>query len=168
MAPEPKDREMEAVLKLTPWERYLHFLKHVVTFDQVWMAEDDEGLVTICDREGVEVLPVWPARRYAEHALKKTWPGARNVAVPVQDWLERTLRPLRNDDDAALAVFPDSEGYGQQVSIPDVIDDVEAELATRLGSLPGFDSATEEIDLDELLKPAMRASMKAKPKGKLP
>ena len=131
------------------------------------MAEDEHGLLSF-NHQGREALPVWPAQRYAEHAMKKNWPDARYVSMKLRDWLDKILRPLRHADDTAVFVFPDSEGYGVDVLIPDMTADIRAELGTRLESLPGYDPNAEEIDLVELLKLAMRASMKAKPKGKLP
>jgi hypothetical protein len=164
---EPSDQEFEAVLSLPPAERYRHFLRKVVDVDGVWMAEDEKGLITVKGDGGEEVLPVWPARRYAEHAMWK-WPDAVFVRVSVERWLEKTLLPVEDAADVALAVFPDSEGYGELVLVPEMIADLRAELGTRLDSLPGYDPDAEEIDLDALLKPAMKASMKAKPKGRLP
>lgn len=167
MAAEPNDQEFEAVLKLSTEDRYRHFLKKIVDFDCVWMAEDEEGLITIIGEGGQDVLPVWPARRYAEQAMWK-WPGAEFFQVTVQRWLEKTLLPIEDAADVALAVFTDREGYGQLVQVPDMITDLRAELGSRLGSLPGYDPEAEEIDLEALLKPAMKASMKARPKGRLP
>lgn len=167
MNSEPNDHEFEAVLNLSPEGRYQHFLSRIVTFDQVWMAEDDEGVLSF-KHEGCDALPVWPARRYAEHVLREEFPEARYVAVKLRRWLEKTLSPVKDAEDVVIAVFPDAEGYGLQVWVKDMIADIEAELGTRLESLPGFDPDAEEIDLVELLKPAMRASMRAKPKGKLP
>lgn len=100
--------------------------------------------------------------------MKDNWPDAHYLAVELRNWLEKTLLPLKDADDVAVAVFPDAKGFGQHVLVPDIIADIKAELGTRLESLPGYDPDAEEIDLEELLKPAMRASMKAKPKGKLP
>ena len=167
MAAEPNDQEFESVLKLSTADRYRHFLTKIVDFDCVWMAEDEEGLITINCESGQEVLPVWPARRYAEHAMWK-WSGAEFVQVTVQRWLERTLLPVEDAADVALAVFPDFEGYGQLVQVPDMIADLRAELGNRLEALPGYDPTAEEIDLEALLKPALKASMKARPKGRLP
>ena len=167
MQSEPSDPEFEAVLRLPPLERYLHFLKRIVDLDAVWMAADDAGLVYFGDDNGRDVLPVWPARRYAENAMHKM-PEVGFVRKSIADWLENTLRPVADEMDVALAVFVDAEGYAESVLIPDMIKDLEGELGSRLQSQPGFDPDAEEIDLDELLRPAMRASMKAKPKGRLP
>lgn len=167
---EPTDPEFEAVLRLSPADRYEHFLKRVVDFDQVWMIEDDAGLVTFNHGDN-EVLPVWPARRYAEHAMERAlrdWIGARYVSRPVRDWLEGTLKPLTDEAGLAVAVFADADGEGLSVSISDIVADLQDELGRRLDSLPGFDPDAEEIDLEDVLKPAMRASMKFGPKGKLP
>ncbi len=164
---EPSDQEFEAVLNLPPAERYRHFLKKVVDVDGVWMAEDEKGLITVKGDGGEEVLPVWPARRYAEHAMGK-WQDARFARVSVERWLEKTLLPVEHAADVALAVFPDPEGYGERILVPEMIADLRAELCSRLASLPGYDPDAKEIDLDALLKPAMKASTKAKPKGRLP
>lgn len=164
---EPNDQEFEKVLSLPPAERYRHFLQKVVDFDHVWMAEDEKGLITVNGDDGREILPVWPARRYAAHAMWK-WPEARFVRVGVEWWLEKTLLPVENAGDVALAVFPDSDGYGKLVLVPEMIAELRAELGTRPDSLPGYDLEAEEMDLDALLKPAKKASMKAKPKGRLP
>ncbi len=170
MHAEPTDSELEAVLRLAPADRYEHFLKRVVDFDQVWMIEDDAGLVTFNHGDD-EVLPVWPARRYAEHAMEQAlrdWTGARYLSRPVREWLGVTLKPLSEEAGLAVAVFADAHGEGFSVSIPDIVADLEDELGRRLDSLPGFDPDAEEVNLDEVLRPAMRASMKSKPKGRLP
>ena len=168
MNPEPNDQEFKNVLSLPPDKRYEHFLKRVVNLDCVWMVEEDEQRYLSFNHKGLEVLPVWPARRYAEHAMIENFPNACYVSVNIRDWLARTLSPLRNVDDVAIAVFPDSAGEGIQVSVADMIADIETELNTRLGSLPGYDPNAAEIDVMELLKPKIKASLKAKPKGKLP
>lgn len=167
MDSEPGDQEFKAVLQLPEWNRYQHFLKRIVDFDRVWMAEDEQGLITVNGHDGEEVLPVWPARRYAQNAMNK-WPDFGFVCVSIADWLEKTLRPAANADDCVLAVFPDPDGNACVVLVPDMISEIEYELSTRLGSLPDYDPDADEIDLEELLRPAMRASTKTKPKGRLP
>lgn len=170
MPAEPTDPELKAILRLSPADRYAHFLKRVVDFDQVWMVEDESGLVTFNHGDN-EVLPVWPARRYAEHAMEralKDWTGARYISLPVRRWIEATLKPLTDEAGVAVAVFADADGEGQSVSVSDLVADLQDELGRRMEALPGFDPDAEEIDLDEVLKPAMRASAKSKPKGQLP
>ena len=170
MSAEPTDSELKAILRLSPTDRYQHFLKRAVDHDQVWMVEDDAGLVTFNHGDD-EVLPVWPARRYAEHAMERAlrdWTGARYISLPVRHWIEATLRPLADEAGVAVAVFADADGEGLSVSISNIVADLQDELGRRMDALPGFDPDAEEIDLDEVLKPAMRASAKSRPKGKLP
>ena len=100
--------------------------------------------------------------------MEKNFPEARYLGLDLQRWLDKTLQPLANVDDVIVIIFPDAEGFAVPVRVSDLIADIADERGRRLGSLPGFDSDAQEIDLAELLRPAMRTSMKAKPKGKLP
>ena len=165
MSREPNDREFEAILGLPPEKRYRHFMERIVDFDHVWMAEDDDGLLTFNHRGG-EILPVWPARRYAEHVLKDTFPDARFVAMTVRDWLEHTLCPLERETDVWLAVFPDADGYGCRAACADMIADLEDELGTEMETRPGPDAVTPKSGRDNRLEWAMKSFRKAKPSGK--
>lgn len=167
MNQEPNDHEYRKVLELPAEKRMIHCFKRCVDLNAVCLAEDAEGWITL-KYEGGEFLPVWPARRYAEACLPASeWPGVNYQRVELEDWLETTL-PKLEENSIDIAVLGTPQGDVRVLTASETRDAFEAELNTRLFRSPNWDPEAEEIDLMELLKPALKASMKAKPKGKLP
>lgn len=167
MDQEPNEHEYCNVLALPAEKRMVHCFKRCVDLSAVWMAEDAEGWITF-NYEGGEFLPVWPARRYAEACLPTSdWPGVEYQRVELDDWLETMLAKLE-DNGIDIAILGTPQGDVQVLTASETRDAFEAELNTRLFRSPNWDPEAEEIDLMELLKPAFKASLKARPVGKLP
>lgn len=166
---EPNDQEFYNVLKLEHEKRIEYFFKRCVDLNAVWVAEDAEGLITFM-QEDSEILPIWPARRFAEACLPKSeWPGIKYQTIELDEWCKVTIQRMA-EESIKIGIFGTPEGDILVLSSPEARDAFEAELNTRLFRSPNWDEKAErgQDDLMDLLKPAMRASMKAKPKGKLP
>ncbi len=166
---EPNDHEFRNVLAL-PFERRVdYFFKRCVDLDAVWIGRDAEGWITLQSDRG-DFLPVWPARRYAAACLlPSAWPGVEYMPIELDTFLGSDLAKLGEAGfKIGIFVVPDDDML--ILTVPEARDAFEAELNTRLFRSPNWDPDAKEEDIDfmELLKPGFRASMKAKPKGKLP
>jgi hypothetical protein len=67
------DKELEAILKLSPFDRYKHFIKRVADSEKMYMLVDKEGNWALADVEGKDVFSVWSAPEYARLSAFGEW-----------------------------------------------------------------------------------------------
>jgi hypothetical protein len=54
---------------------------------------------------GQTLIPIWPARQFAESCCKDEWQNYRPESISLDDWLEKWIPGIENDD-FKIAVFP--------------------------------------------------------------
>lgn len=102
---EISDNEFAAVSQLDAVARYRHFLKCVADWREAWGLYED-GWMSLHDDERRILLPLWPARRYAEAYRSQDWAQrAEARAIPLIELLEEWLPGLTRDG-RGIAVFP--------------------------------------------------------------
>lgn len=125
---EISDKEFAAVSRLDPIARYRHFLKRVADWREVWGLYED-GWMSLHDDEQRLLLPLWPARRYAEAYRADDWgQRAEARAIPLDELLEDWLPGLKKDG-RGIAVFP---VVPAKESIHPSLDDFERDLREEL------------------------------------
>lgn len=103
-------QEIEAVLRLDGPERFRHFVKQVVDWEQVWGLWD-EGWAIMKDGGEALVCPLWPAHEYAMLLCVGEWAEYRPKAIPLIEFLEDYLPNFRKNG-ILPGVFPTPTGKG--------------------------------------------------------
>ena len=125
---EISDKEFAAVTQLDAAARYRHFLKRVADWQEAWSLYED-GWMTMHDDEGRLLLPLWPARRYAEaHRLPGWGEAAEARSISLDRLLENWLPGLKADG-RGVSIFPVA---GKESSIQPSLDDFERDLRAEL------------------------------------
>src|SRR5690349_12168233 len=120
-------KEFESVTHLDPKRRYEYFIKKVADWQEIWSLWK-EGWVLMEDKEGKEVVPVWPHPIYAEATAVGEWLGYAPKKINLEDWFTKWT-PGMEKDHRSVAVFPTMEGETTTVSPLRLRDDLQEELA---------------------------------------
>jgi len=96
-------KEFESVVQLPPQKRYEYFIKKVADWRGMWSLWN-EG-VLMGDKNGDEMVPVWPHPLFAEALAVGDWLGYTSKRITLDDWLTRWTAGIEQDH-WAVAVFP--------------------------------------------------------------
>lgn len=121
------DKEYEAVRGLPSSERYKHFVKHVADTETVWSLCSAAGWVLMADPAGAEVIPLWPAERYAIDCAVDEFDGANPQSIPLDEFIEKWI-PGMTKDGRLAGVFPTSSASAIVVDPARLKDDLDEEL----------------------------------------
>lgn len=121
------DKEFEAVSALPFQARYEYFIKHVADSEVVWSLGADDGWVLMGDKEGHEVVPVWPHDRYAAACVSADWAGNKPRPIPLSDWMDVWLPGLAQDH-RLVVVFRTPTSNGAVVTPGRLTEDLAEEL----------------------------------------
>jgi hypothetical protein len=120
-------QEFEAVSALPPVERYDHFIKRVVDWEEVWTLRTMNGFVLADEGEGRELIPVWPHPDYAAACANGEWSECLPEMISL-DRFRKIWLPGIERDGRAVSVFPVQAGPGIVTETPRLATDLEAEL----------------------------------------
>jgi hypothetical protein len=121
------DKEFAAVTALPGPRRYDYFVKTVADRGEVWTVRGKDGFVMLAAADESPLMPVWPARRYAEAWAAAEGDDAEAHSIPLKKWLNTWLEGMKKDK-IGVAVFPVPAGRGVVVTPDRVQEDVRAEL----------------------------------------
>ena len=66
------EQEIEAIIKLTPQQRYAYFLKRICDWEEIWTLYEDDCIVLNEDKQGVLFVFLFPFETFASHyAIKQ-------------------------------------------------------------------------------------------------
>jgi len=111
-----------------PGERYNHLVHRVAETRQIWLLEDDAGLVGSADDEGRRYLAVWPDGGSAEACAVDEWAGAKPSAMDLGGWIEEAL-PAIAERDGMIAAHPTPDHQGFIVPPLGMKEDLEDALS---------------------------------------
>jgi len=120
-------KEIATVLNLPAKKRYEYFIKEVVNWDNVWGLYDSDW-ITIIDKDGYKLFPVWPHKKYAELFLQENYKISSPKSVDVDDFAENFLIKL-GEKNTAIWVFPTSEKAGFIVCYQTLYNDIHEEFS---------------------------------------
>lgn len=66
------DKEIKAISGKSPDVRYGYSLKRIADNDCLWVLSSKEGNFLCIQDEGLNVLPIWPFKEYAEIYLARS------------------------------------------------------------------------------------------------
>ena len=108
-----RPEQMKAILALPAQARFEHFVAQVADRQSAWSLWND-GFATMCDDQGTRVLPLWPAKDYAELLCTGEWASYRPKEIPLEDLLD-VLLPSLEAEANLTTVFPTPEERGPLV-----------------------------------------------------
>lgn len=103
-------KEIEAVLKLDGPTRAKHFVKRVLDAEAAWSLWKD-GWPLLATSEETPVLPLWPAREYAELHRDGDLAEYELDEIQLEDLLDNIL-PMLAEQGVLVGIFPTQIGKG--------------------------------------------------------
>lgn len=104
----------EDFTQYTPEQRLKYLVKTSVSNKQIWILTDQDGCVML-NTEDEDCAPVWPSEATAKAWATGEWADCTPQAIDLKTWFARWTLGLE-DDDVAVAVFPDEQGEGLVIS----------------------------------------------------
>ncbi|CAI8865887.1 MULTISPECIES: DUF2750 domain-containing protein [Burkholderia] len=123
MSAHPK--KIENVLRLNAQSRCEYFIRKVSDFEVVWSLFD-QGWATACTGAAT-VAPFWPEEAFAKLCATDEWQGFHPKAIALEDFLERWLPGMANDQ-RICAVFAAPSDRGTLMSPMDLEKLIRREL----------------------------------------
>lgn len=120
-------KQIEAILRLPPPQRYDHFIKRVVGWRKLWGLYSD-GWAMSETEDGQSVFPLWPEREYAELCANNDWAGYEPREIELNEFLVELL-PLLTERGVHPGVFFIPEEGSINIANDQLQSDLEQELA---------------------------------------
>lgn len=120
-------KQIDAIIKLPGLKRYEHFVKTVVSWGAVW-ALDDNGWALAATNDGIQVLPLWPAKEYAQLCATNEWAKYSPLSFDLE-YFRRTLLPKLELDGVLPGVFFTPDSFGVTPSVKELQSALHAELS---------------------------------------
>jgi hypothetical protein len=99
------DEEFRAVVALDGEVRYAYFVKRVADWREAWGLDDGTGWLTGQDDDGRLLMPLWPARRYADACRAEEWADGASRVIVFDQLLDQLL-PGLSSEGHLVSVFP--------------------------------------------------------------
>ncbi len=123
------EKQFEAVLALSSFDRYVHFVGKAADWQQLWGARNDEGWFLRMAPRDLEYFPVWPHPEYAQRIMDETFPGHTATEITLQSFMTHWL-PLFQRDDVRVGVFPNMDWTLWLIEAKDLEEVLTEELET--------------------------------------
>ena len=123
-------QELEAVIALSPEKRYNYFVKRICDWEQVWTLYEDNYIVLNEAKNGKLYILLFPFKDFAEHYTTniRGMKGVSYKSFEINEFLETIIKKLQANNVSNALVFPVANGYGLNVSMTDMVKDIQSEL----------------------------------------
>ena len=123
-------QELEAVTALSPEKRYNYFVKRICDWEQVWTLYEDNYIVLNEAKNGELYILLFPFKDFAEHYTTniRGMKGVSYKSFEINEFLETIIKKLQANNVSNALVFPVANGYGLNVSMTDMVKDIQSEL----------------------------------------
>jgi hypothetical protein len=111
-------QKINNVFALDSTERYGYLIRKVADFETIYLIADNEDKFVMIGSDGINVLPVWPEKEFAELFLTDDWKDYKVVEYSVNEFMD-LLDDLEKDK-IELAGFPNQELHTVHVSAIDM------------------------------------------------
>jgi len=165
MADNLTQKEIESIEALDEDNRYQYFLKQIIQSDHVYLPKDNKGWIDFNFKDGY-AIQVWSAPEFGLRLFESiNWlPLPSIVPMTLEDFLNGFFLEDQKDFVSIMPVITSELSIIKPAK--DVINDIKSYLKNTLSMQPGYDP--NNLDILRSLRPAIKQSMKSKPKGSLP
>ena len=107
-----------------------YFVKRICDWEQVWTLYEDDYIVLNEAKNGKLYILLFPFKDFAEHYATNTrgMKGVSYKSFEINEFLETIIKKLQANNVSNALVFPVANGYGLNVSMIDIIKDIQSEL----------------------------------------
>ncbi len=123
-------QEFDAIIKLSPEERYAYFIKRICDWEQIWTLYSDDNLVLNEDKKGKLEVFLFPYETFASYYAHgvKSMEEAVGKCFHLDEFMGEVMKKLLSHDVNMALVFPVTNGYGLKVTMKKLINDINEEL----------------------------------------
>lgn len=110
-------KEIDAILKLEPLDRFKYFIKRVVDFEEVWLLfNENDGYALNIEDDNSKYLPVWPFKEFSETWRSGSFSKFNSVKVNIHIFKDEML-PKLSKNKINILVFPTETKKGFIITI---------------------------------------------------
>ena len=123
-------QEIEAVIKLSPEKRYKYFIKRICDWELIWTLYEDHSIILNEGKNGELYMILFPFIDFASYYVTKTkeMSGSLCKSFELEEFLNTTLGKLQLHNINKALIFPVPNGFGLNVSVSKLIEDINKEL----------------------------------------
>ena len=124
------DQEFEAIIKLTPQQRYAYFVKRICDWEEIWTLYKGDCIVLNEDKHGVLFALLFPFESFASFYATRTVSLQNDLCkcFTLDEFLSIIVNKLLANNIASALVFPVPNGFGLNVPLTRLIADIHKEL----------------------------------------
>lgn len=129
-AMELTDKEIDAILGKSQDVRYTYSLKRIADNDCLWILTSKQGKYISIHNEGLNMLPIWPFKEYAENYISALDKEDEYTAIvlSIENFADELIDSLC-ENGMLICVFPVSEDKsGKIVDVNTFAEDLGREL----------------------------------------
>ena len=97
-------KEVDAMLRKTPKERYIYSVKRIAQEEEAWTLKNKDGIIATGDDDGNTFLPVWPNKEYALKCMAGEWKNCELKKLPLDNLIKEIL-PNLSKEGTKVSVF---------------------------------------------------------------
>lgn len=122
------EQKLKNILNLTAEERYRMFIADVVNKEEIWVLNDEEGVLTLNDDDNQIILPLWSEREFCElfkdrNNLIGFEPISVDVYEVMDEWIDEAIALPHS-----FAIFPLPNLRGPVIRPEKLREDLDAEI----------------------------------------
>ena len=123
-------QEFEAIIKLSPEKRYAYFIKRICDWELIRTLFEDDSIILNEEKNGELYMILFPFIDFASYYVTKTkeMSGSLCKSFELEEFLNTTLGKLQSHNVNKALIFPVPNGFGLNVSISKLIEDINEEL----------------------------------------
>ncbi|MBB1537743.1 MAG: DUF2750 domain-containing protein [Prevotella sp.] len=123
-------QEFDAIIKLSPEERYVYFIKRICDWEQIWTLYSDDNLVLNEDKKGKLEVFLFPYETFVSYYAHgtKSMEEAVGKCFHLDEFMGKVMEKLLSHDVNMALVFPVANAYGLKVTMKKLINDINEEL----------------------------------------
>ncbi|MBP7901617.1 MAG: DUF2750 domain-containing protein [Spirochaetes bacterium] len=120
-----KDKEFDAVIKLSAKKRYEYFIKKVADAEEVWGLFQD-GWATTEDGCGNILVPFWPKKKFAEYCAIEGWECHVPKRIELDKFIDEWLPGMKKDGTRPSIFWNNIDSAVVEINI--LLNDLTSEL----------------------------------------
>ncbi|WP_333576933.1 DUF2750 domain-containing protein [Sphingobacterium sp.] len=121
------EKEIESVVKLTPFDRYKYFLKRVADTERMYTLVNGNNEYALSEVEGDFFFSIWPFSEYALLSAVKEWSDYSPKEITLDEFEEDMIN-LIEQNNYLINVFSIDAKAGFVVNLMEFARDLSDEL----------------------------------------